>query len=99
MNDAFDGVAAWAWTDNSTVPDKTNGTMNVMVAIGKITKNGTLKVAPPIQLTNLAPGFMAWDTAVAINRKDEKNIVVSWELLDLYRFSCNYGYNISCSII
>ena len=83
VNDAFKGVAAWAWTDNSTVPDKTNGTMNVMVVVGKITKNGTLKVAPPIQLTNLAPGLgMAWDTAVAINRTDEKNIVVSWNEID-----------------
>lgn len=78
VNDAFDGVAAWAWTDNSMVEDKTNGIMNVMVAIGHTNKKGKLKVADPIQLTNLEPGVMAWDTAVAINRTNKDNIIVSY---------------------
>ena len=82
VNDAYDGVVAWAWTDNSTVPDKTNGTMNVMVVVGKIGKDGTLKVGDPVQLTDLPPGVMAWDTAVAINRKDPNNIVVSYGIID-----------------
>src|SRR5579885_207175 len=76
VNDAFDGIAAWAWTDNSMIPDKTNGILNVMVTVGKIRKNGKLKVRKPIQLTNFPVGLMAWDTAVAINRTNKKNIVV-----------------------
>lgn len=82
VNDAFDRVAAWSWTDNSMVKDKTNGTMNMMVSIGKITSKGKLKIGSPIQLTDLAPGVMAWDTAVAINRTDKNNIVASWGLID-----------------
>lgn len=82
VNDAFDNILTWAWTDNSNISDKTNGVLNLMVAIGKVGKNGKLKVRPPIQLTNLLPGQMVWDTAVAINRTNKKNIVVSWGLLD-----------------
>lgn len=81
-NDAFDGVAAWAWTDNSTVADKTNGTMNAWVAVGKNGKDGKLKVGRPVQLTNLPPGVLAWDTSVAINRQDSNNIVVSYGVID-----------------
>jgi hypothetical protein len=81
INDAFDGVAAWAWTDNSMIPDKTNNTLNVMVAVGK-NKDGKLKVRDPIQLTDLPPGIFAWDTAVAINRINKKNIVVSYAILN-----------------
>lgn len=77
VNDAFDGVTAWAWTSNSNIVDKTNGTLNVFVAIGKI-KNGKLKIGKPFQLTNLPPEIMGWDTAVAINRTNRNNIVVSW---------------------
>ena len=60
--------------------------MNTMVAIGKITKNGMLKVASPIQLTNLVPEFTAWNTAVAINRTNSNNIIVSWELVSIAPF-------------
>lgn len=82
FNDAFDGVSAWAWTDNSMIPDKTNNTLNVMVAVGKISHEGKLKVEEPIQLTELPPGIFAWDTAVAINRTNKKNIVVSYSVLN-----------------
>lgn len=82
VNDAFDGVAAWAWTDNSMVEDKANGTMNLMVAIGHVNKKGKLKVAEPIQLTDFAPGLQAWTTAIAINRANKDNIVVSWGFID-----------------
>ena len=81
INDAFDGVAAWAWTDNSMIADKTNNIMNVMVAIGK-NIDGKLKVRPAVQLTDLPPGVFAWDTAVAINRTNKKNIVVSYAILN-----------------
>ncbi len=82
VNDAFDGVCAWAWTSNANIRDKANGTLNVFVAIGEVEKNGKLKVGKPIQLTHLEPGLFVWDTAVAINRTNKKNIVVSWSLLN-----------------
>lgn len=81
VNDAFDGIAAWTWTDNSMVADKTNGTLNAMVAIGKVNKEGKLVARKPIQLTNLPPEVMAWDTAVAINRTNKNNIVVSYGVI------------------
>ncbi len=81
INDAFDGVVGWAWTDNSMIADKTNNTLNVMVAIGE-NKKGKLKIKDPIQLTDLPPGIYAWDTAVAINRTNKNNIVVSYSVLN-----------------
>ena len=71
VNDAYDDVVAYAWTDNSMVVDKTNGTMNLMVVVGKIKQDGALKVGNPVQLTDFLRG-MAWDTAVAINRVRSK---------------------------
>lgn len=78
FNDAFDGVVAWSWTDNSMVPDKTNGVLNCMVAVGKVTPSGTLQVSAPIQLTDLEAGTLAWCTSCAINRTNPDNIVVSY---------------------
>lgn len=77
VNDAFDGIVGWAWSDNSNIPDKTNNTLNVWVRIGKM-KSGKLKMRNPIQLTNNPVGTFVFDTAVAINRTDKKNIIVSW---------------------
>ena len=77
-NDAFDNVLAWAWTDNSNQTDKSNNILNVYVAIGKVKKDGALKVRTPIQLSNLVVPYFSFDTAVAINRSDKNNIVVSW---------------------
>ncbi len=82
INDIFDGVAAWAWCDNSTVADKSNNTLNLMVAIGRTGKDGKLKVSKPVQLTNLPPGVGAWDTAVSINRTDKNIIVVSYGVIN-----------------
>ena len=81
VNDAFDGLFAWTWVDNSMIADKTNGTMNAMVAIGRL-KNGKLKPKKPIQLSNFAPNIASISTAVAINRTDKNNIVVSYGVLD-----------------
>lgn len=81
VNDAYNGVVAWAWTDNSNQTDKTNEVMNVIVRTGKV-KNGKVTLNPPTQLTNLTSPNFAWDTAVAINRTDQNNIVVSWSLLN-----------------
>jgi hypothetical protein len=86
INDAFNGTVVWAWTDNSTVADKTNGTMNLMVAVGTAEKNGNLIIGTPVQLTNFPANVMAWDTSVAINRNDPNNIVVSYGILDNNNF-------------
>lgn len=86
INDAFSGVVATAWTSNSTVPDKTNGTMNLMVSIGKV-NDGRLEMGKPVQLTNFPPNVQAWDTSIAINRINKNVIVVSYGILDLSAFS------------
>ena len=82
VNDAFDNVLAWAWTDNSTVPDKTNGIMNVFLAIGKVKQNGSLKVKSPYQLTNFGLNTESNDTSIAINRTDKDNIVVGYDFIN-----------------
>ena len=81
VNDAFDGRVAFAWSDNSMESDKTNGILNVMVAIGEV-NNGVLTVGTPVQITNITdPNFTVFDTAIAINRTNKDNIVVSYGLL------------------
>lgn len=80
VNDAFDNVVAWTWQDNSMIPDKPNGTTNVMVAVGK-TVNGKIKNVTVTQLTDFTlPVRTPFDTSVAINRTNKNNIVVSWGL-------------------
>ncbi len=81
VNDAFNSVLAWAWADNSNIRDKTNNTLNAMVVIGSVNGN-SLVFSKPIQLTNLLPNQMVWDTAVAINRTNSSNIVVSFQVID-----------------
>ena len=81
VNDAF-GTVAWAWTSNANIPDKTNGILNVFVATGAVTPEGTLSINEPIQLSDLPEGFLAWDTAVAINRFNPNNIVVSYGVIN-----------------
>jgi hypothetical protein len=82
VNDAFDNVIAFAWSDNSNVPNQANNsnTMNLAVAIGKV-KNGKLKMRDPMFIPTPFNHYV-WDTAIAINRKNKKNIVVSWLLID-----------------
>ena len=40
-----------------------------------------------IQLTNFSAGVQAWDSAVAINRNNQDNIVVSYGLIDFNNFT------------
>jgi hypothetical protein len=82
VNDAFGGVAGWTWSDNSMVADQTNGTTNAVVAIGSVDSAGNLRVNPPVQLTDFGPEILAFDTAVAINRTNKNNIVVSYGVVD-----------------
>ena len=54
-----------------------------------------LQIGAPIQLSDLAPRFMAWDTAVAINRTNKNNIVVSYGVINskLYQHTyCHFAY-------
>lgn len=82
-NDAFGGIVAVAWADNSNQIDKTNGIMNVMVAVGKVGKDGKLKYRNPVQLTNFPVGFFLFDTAVAINRTNKNNIIVTYSVANV----------------
>ena len=82
VNDAFDNVLAWCWTSNATQVDKTNRTMDTLVAIGRVNKKGKLKIGEPINLTNFGPGIQSWDTAVSINRTNKDNIIVSYGVID-----------------
>ena len=77
VNDAYKDTLAWSWTDNSAQTDQTNGTMDCYVAVGKV-QHGKVVVGDPVRLTTLPAGDMAWDTAVAINRTNPDNIVVSF---------------------
>ena len=82
VNDAFDNVVAFAWADNSNIvnPASNPSTMHLAYAIGKV-KDGKLKMNKAKFLPTPV-NFFVWDTAIAINRKDSKNIVISYDLLD-----------------
>jgi len=83
INDAFQNVLVWAWSDNSNIVPQSLPISNVWVAIGTVV-NGRIKTNPSFQLTNNAlsppiPGATyVFNSAVAINRTNAKNIVVSW---------------------
>ena len=79
INDAFDGVMACVWADNSSRPYNQN-TMGIAVSVGKV-KDGKLKMRAPIFLSTPYQFYVS-DTAIAINRTDKKNIVVSYGLLN-----------------
>ncbi len=82
INDAYDGVVAFSWGDNSMFADKTNNILNCMVAVGSV-KNGKLKVRKPVNISNITTPDVtaAFDHAVTINRTDKKNIVVSYTVI------------------
>lgn len=88
VNDAFDNVVAWTWQDNSNIIDKSSEVTNVNVAIGKVI-NGKIKNVVVTQLTNytLNNQQSIFDTAVAINRTDKNNIVVSWGNINFATFA------------
>ncbi|MBS0654743.1 MAG: hypothetical protein JSR46_03115, partial [Verrucomicrobia bacterium] len=85
VNDAFDNVVAFAWADNSNIPDAADNPnlMNLAYAIGEV-KDGKLKMreAKFLPLPDSLPNNKyVWDTAISINRKDKDNIVISYNLL------------------
>lgn len=85
VSDAFDNKLAWTWTSNSDQTDKTNNIMDTFVVVGKVDKKGTLKFHSPINLTNFTsanPASFSWDTAVAINRTNKRNIVISYGVIN-----------------
>ncbi len=92
VNDAFDGTVAWTWTSNANIADQANGILNVFVAVGSSNNDGTLTIGAPIQLSDFPVGLLAWDTAVAINRTNKNNIVVSYGVLDNTGIITSYCY-------
>lgn len=80
-NDAFDGTLVWTWT--TVTPNSSNPVNNVWARVGKI-KDGKLKLKDPVQISDLPniPNTSIFDTAVAINRTDKKNIVISYGVVD-----------------
>lgn len=96
VNDAYNGLAAWTWSDNSMVRDKTNNVLNQMVAIGYVNDKGKLKVNAPVQLTDLQPPFSSiQDNAVAINRALPNIVVVSYSLQNYSVQDSHFGQVIS----
>ena len=81
VNDAFDGIVAFAWGSNANIPDKTNNALDTYAAIGKVV-DGKLEIGQPIQLSSFGPGFQTFDTAVTINRADKYNIIVSYGVIN-----------------
>ena len=81
INDAFDNVVAFAWTDNSNIANPTVNfnSINLAYAIGKV-KNGKLKMRKA-QFLPTPEGFI-FDTNIAINRSNKKNIVLSYGFLN-----------------
>lgn len=82
INDAWDNVVAYTWADNSNIPDAANNpnVMNLAYAFGTV-KDGELKLRKAKFLPTPNNMFV-WDTAVAINRTDKNNIVISYGLID-----------------
>ncbi len=82
VNDAFGGIVAYAWADNSNVADQSQAVMNMAVAIGHVSKKGKLKIDYSQFLTNYIAdspdGSFPFDKAVAINKVYTNNIIVSW---------------------
>ena len=87
VNDSFKNIQAFCWSKNYDPTDYTNSTQDVMVCI---VHDGVADT--PINLTHtfitnilstLPPGSLTviFDTAVAINRKNPKNIIVSFGLI------------------
>ncbi len=81
VHDTFGDYIYWCWTSNKDQIDQSNGVTNVYLARGKIKKNKKIKLEWVKILTQLLPNMQAWDTAVAINRKDPSIIIVSYALI------------------
>jgi hypothetical protein len=80
VNDAYNGIVAWAWSDNSTT-DQTQGFMDLNIAIGrvqdsKIVITSNQKVTKPSDF--FIPNYYVWDTAIAISRINPNLIVASF---------------------
>ena len=99
VNDAFDNVVAYAWADNSNISDPvaSPGVMNLAYAIGKV-KDGKLKMHKAQFLPNPLNLFV-FDTAIAINRSNKKNIVISYLLIDSYSPSNGKPLALVCAAV
>jgi hypothetical protein len=99
VNDAYDNVVAFAWADNSNIPNAAAnpGAMNLAYAIGKV-KEGKLKMRKARFLPT-PENLFVWDTAIAINRQDKNNIVISYLLIDANSPTNGLPYSILCAAV
>lgn len=103
VNDAWDNVVAYAWTDNSNIPNSITqpNEMNLAYAIGTV-KDGKLELQKAKFLplpANMPNNMYAWDTAIAINRTDKNNIVISYNLLAPVTPQPGVPYSILCAAV
>lgn len=99
VNDAHDHMAAFAWADNSNIPNAAAnpGVMNLAYAIGKI-KNGRLKMRKAKFLPTPDNQYV-WDTAIAINRQDKNNLVISYLLINSNSAVNGLPYSTLCAAV
>jgi hypothetical protein len=91
VGDTFEDTVAYSWTGNpnwTALGEQNNNVLDVYICIGKIQTDGKIKLGPVQQITAYGPtsGYMAWDTSIAINRKNPDVIAVSWNFLDNINF-------------
>ena len=82
VNDAWANRVWFAWADNSNIPNPpaNPGVMNLAYAFGEV-KHEKLHMNPA-QFLPTPNTLYVWDTAVAINRTNPNNIVISYGLID-----------------
>ena len=82
VNDAWNNVVGFAWADNSNIPNAASNpnVMNLAYAFG-VVKCEKLQMRPA-QFLPTPNTMYVWDTAVAINRTNSNNIVISYGLID-----------------
>lgn len=99
VNDAYDHVAAFAWADNSNIPNAAANpdVMHLAYAIGKV-KNGKLNMRKARFLPTPDDRFV-WDTAIAINRQDRNNIVISYLLINANSSTNGLPYSSLCAAV
>lgn len=97
INDAFDDVFAWAYSGNPD-EDSLKNTLNLFVIMGSRDCNGKIHIYKPVQLTNLPPFTLVWDTSIAINRTDKNNLCVSYGII-YYDSSGNSLSSVNCRAV
>ena len=82
VHDTYEDHIYWSWTGNPDQFDTSNNVMDLYLAKAKIGKSGKKKILWVKNLTSLPANYMAWETSVAINRKNPSIISVSYGRVD-----------------